>query len=258
MQKGFIVGNFLPAYSSAFTFRDTVPTSPGLESNRLRERFIERSERFSTRKRRYGQGLMVSLALALLVVTGIFRIPMSSSSDLSFTIAEQELVQIEEITPTQQKVLPPPPPKPPVPVAVADDTILEDDDLSLDASLDIDEAIENTPPPPPPAGEPEESEPAFFVAVEQMPTMIGGLQQLSSDLKYPELARKTGLEGTVVVQIIVDEDGKPRDAEVLRPVAEVLDKAAVEAVLKQRFEPGRQRSRPVPVRIAIPVRFYLK
>lgn len=258
MQKGFIVGNFLPAYSSAFTFGNDRPTSPGLESSRLRERFTERSERFTTRKKRYSYGFMASLAAALLVVTGMFNLPMSSSNEVSFAMADQELVQIEEITPTQQKVLPPPPPKPPVPVAVDDETILADDDLDLDASLDIDQVIENLPPPPPSTDEPVEAEPSFFVAVEQMPTMIGGLQQLSQDLKYPELARKTGLEGTVVVQIIVDEEGIPRDAEVLRPVAEVLDKAAVEAVLKQRFEPGRQRSRPVPVRIAIPVRFYLK
>ena len=77
------------------------------------------------------------------------------------------------------------------------------------------------------------------------------------DFFQVELARQAGLEGMVVVNVIIDETGKPESARVVRSVAEVLDKAAVEAVMKQRFEPGRQRNRPVRVEMAIPVRFQL-
>ena len=113
--------------------------------------------------------------------------------------------------------------------------------------------------PPPPEPEVEEEEPTveLFVVVEQMPEMIGGFAALLADLEYPALARQAGLEGMVVVYVIIDETGKPVSARVVKSVAEVLDKAALEAVLKQRFEPGRQRNRPVRVQMAIPVRFQL-
>ena len=118
--------------------------------------------------------------------------------------------------------------------------------------------------PPPPLPEPEvieEEEPdptdEIFVVVEQMPEMIGGFQSLLKDLEYPALARQAGLEGMVVVNVIIDESGMPESARIARSVAEVLDKAAIEAVMKQRFEPGRQRGRPVRVEMAIPVRFQL-
>ncbi len=164
---------------------------------------------------------------------------------------------MEEIVQTLQEVKPPPPPRPPVPVAGPDDEILEDDDLDLDASLDIDEPLADLPPPPPPPQE-EPDEPEIFVIVEQMPELIGGVAQLIKDSKYPDLARKAGLEGTVVVQFIVGADGIPIEPQVVKSVAEILDNAAVEAVMKQRFRPGRQRGQPVPVRMAMPVKFRLR
>ena len=66
-----------------------------------------------------------------------------------------------------------------------------------------------------------------------------------------------GLEGMVVVVVLIDETGKPVRTRIAKSVHEVLDKAAEEAVMKQRFEPGRQRNRAVRVEMAVPVRFQL-
>ena len=213
--------------------------------------------RFQNRQRSYGLTVQGGLGLALLVVTGFFQVPFQSGSNLDITFAEQELVHIEEIAQTVHIAKPPPPPRPPVPVEVADDEILEDIDLDLDATLDIDDFLTQVSAPPPPEEE-EEVEPEIFIVVEQMPELIGGISQLLSDASYPSLARKAGLEGTVVVQIVVDPEGNPQDPRVIKSVAEVLDKSAVEAVMKQRFKPGMQRGTAVPVQVAMPVQFRLR
>lgn len=171
---------------------------------------------------------------------------------------KQDVVTLQEIAQTVQETLPPPPPRPPVPIEVPNDVVLEDDALDLDATLDLAAAVE-LPPPPEMAAEEgdEDDEPEIFVIVEELPEMIGGTAKLASDVKYPQLARQAQLEGLVVVKIVVNADGTPSDPAILKSPGKALDSAAIEAVMKQRFKPGRQRGRAVAAYMAIPVRFQL-
>ena len=226
----------------------------------LEDRFAKRARRYRAQRGRYAVHFQAAFVIALLLVISAFQLRIYPDEAASITLVQQELVTMEEIVQTRQLVKPPPPPRPPVPVEVPDDEIIEDDDLDLDATLDIDEPLVALPPPPLPAEEVEEEEEPedeIFVVVEQMPEMIGGWQALLADLKYPQLARQAGLEGMVVVKVLIDQTGTPSNPQVVKSVHEVLDNAAIEAVLKQRFEPGRQRNRPVRVEMAIPVRFQL-
>ena len=154
----------------------------------------------------------------------------------------------------------PPPPRPPIPVEVPDDVVMDDIELDLDVTLDLDAEILDIPPPPPTpvAKEEEEDEPEIFVVVEQMPTINGGTERLYAILDYPEIARQAGIEGMVVVQVVVMPDGSPSQPFIARSAGEILDKAAVDAVMKLSFTPGKQRGKPVMVRMAIPIRFRLK
>ena len=145
----------------------------------------------------------------------------------------------------------------PVPVEVPNETALEDVDLELDAFLDLNIAVTDIPPPAPARVE-EDDEEEIFVVVEEMPVIKGGLQQLYKYIEYPSLARKAGLEGTVVIKLVVTPEGKPSQPEVLKSVHQVLDAAAIAGIMKLEFEPARQRSREVPVWISIPVVFELK
>jgi eukaryotic-like serine/threonine-protein kinase len=65
---------------------------------------------------------------------------------------------------------------------------------------------------------------------------------------YPKEARRLNAQGTVEVEIIVDEKGIPRDAVVLHSAGAVLDEAVIEAVYKFHYTPAVKDGVPVKVR----------
>ena len=258
MRKNFLVGNFLRAYSGSFRYTPEYGadiSSPDPEW--LGSRFQRRAEKARARRYRYALTLQLATIAAIAVPLVATQIDYRGGSSMMIAEAQQEVVTLQEIAQTVQRTLPPPPPRPPVPVEVPNETILEDDMLDLDATLDIAVAAELPPPPALAEEAEEEEEPEIFVVVEEMPEMIGGAAQLAASVEYPHIARKAGLEGLVVVKIVVNPDGTPSDPTVLKSPGKALDTAAIDAVMKQRFKPGRQRGRAVAAYMAIPVRFQL-
>jgi TonB family protein len=77
------------------------------------------------------------------------------------------------------------------------------------------------------------------------------------DPEYSEEARKAHYQGTVVLYLIVDAEGMPRDVRVWRPLGKGLDEKAVEAVSKWRFRPATKYGTPVAVQINIEMQFKL-
>ncbi len=242
--------------------RTTEPTARAKRSVRHGRRTLTKA-RGKDWHSHYRLSVEVGLAVSLAIVVWLIRAPMYPSAEtFEVTLAQQEVVRMEEIQQTEQTLKPPPPPRPPVPVEVADDTILDEDELELDVTLDLNEAVDFIPPPPPPAadeeGGPEEDVSEIFVVVEQMPQIIGGPNKIYEYLEYPTIARQAQMEGLVVVQVVVEPDGTGSNAVVAKSAGKVLDEAALEAVKKLRYEPGRQRGRAVRVKLAIPIRFMLK
>jgi len=94
-----------------------------------------------------------------------------------------------------------------------------------------------------------------FIKVERRPELI---RKVIPD--YPEMARAAGIEGKVVVSMVVDTLGNVAHAEVYATSDNsLLDRAAVEAALKCGFTPGFQRDRPVVVRnVILPFNFRLQ
>ncbi len=208
----------------------------------------------------YRLSVEIGLVLSLFLLAAVIRAPIyQSSGGLDIQLAQQEVVTMEEIQQTKQAVKPPPPPRPPVPVEVADDTVMDDEELNLDVTLDITETPAYVPPPPEPvAEESEEDLDEIFVVVEQMPEIVGGPGKIYEYLEYPLIARQAQMEGLVVVQIVVEPDGTGSSPTVVKSAGQILDDAAVAAVLELRFKPGMQRGRPVRVNMAIPIRFLLR
>ena len=77
--------------------------------------------------------------------------------------------------------------------------------------------------------------------------------------EYPEEARRKEIEGLVVLEAILDREGRVEpDVQVVRSIP-ILDEEAVSAVRKWRFRPGRDRDgSPVRVILEIPIRFVLR
>lgn len=217
---------------------------------------LRKEEKYDLRNK-YPLYIEVGLIATLGILILAFRVDWSPDNDFDIVMPEQEQINMEEILQTTQIEQPPPPPKPPVPVEVPNDEVLEDEALDLDASLDLDAPISNEPPPPPPAEEEVEEEPEIFVIVEEMPELIGGLSGIQSKIKYPEIARKAGVEGRVIVQFVVDENGNVQDPAVVRGIGAGCDQEAVRAVSQAKFTPGKQRGNAVKVKMSLPITFRL-
>ncbi len=102
-----------------------------------------------------------------------------------------------------------------------------------------------------------------FTRVEQMPSFGSGerelLDYLSKSIVYPEKAKIDSIQGTVVVQFIVDETGKITNPVVVRQVRADLDNETLRVMREMPdWKPGRQDGKPVKVRYTMPIRFRLE
>ena len=96
-----------------------------------------------------------------------------------------------------------------------------------------------------------------------MPEFPGGsaalIRYLQDNVKYPPEAAKSGIQGRVVVQFVIDEAGQVGDVKVVRSVSEEVDAEAVRVVKSlPKFEPGRQNGEPVAVWYTLPVAFKMR
>lgn len=199
----------------------------------------------------------ISVAVAILIVIVAFQyFPKLEEGEAQIIEAPQEVVNIEDIDNTRQENRPPPPPKPPIPIEAPTDDVLDDIEIE-DTELDMDEEVE-APPPPVEEEEEEEEVATFFVAVEEMPQPIGGIAAIQKNIIYPEIAKRAGVQGRVFVKAFVNKQGVVEKVELIRGIGAGCDEAAMEAVKKTKFKPGKQRGKAVPVQVAIPVVFKLQ
>jgi protein TonB len=208
-------------------------------------------------RRQYRLHLQIGAILTLLLLIFLARLDLhpARAEALKYT---QDIPPIAVEIP--QTVHPTPqPPRPLIPTVVPDNSLIEADDLGLDPLFLQRVLPEIGPPPEPP--EPEVSDPesdAPFVLVEQMPELEGGLAGLQKKIKYPEIAKKAGVEGRVFVQFIVDEQGNVTNPEVVRGIGAGCDEEALRALRTAKFTPGKQRGKAVRVKMTLPVTFRLK
>ena len=103
----------------------------------------------------------------------------------------------------------------------------------------------------------------IYEVCEQMPIFEGGdaalLKYLTDSVKYPELAKKHGVQGRVVIGFIVEKDGSLTNVKVLRAVDRALDAEALRVVKGMpKWIPGCQDEQLVRVRYNVPVSFRLE
>lgn len=209
-------------------------------------------------RRSYNRVFKISLIIVISMLIAAFRFFPDVEQEALEMEGPQELITVEDIMNTKHENRPPPPPKPPVPIEAPSDDLLDDVEIG---TMEIDMSEEVAAPPPPPKEEKKiivEEEPQFFVAVEQQPEPIGGLAALQEKVVYPEIAQRAGVEGKVYVMAYVNEEGIVEKAEVMKGIGAGCDEEAVKAVLETRFTPGKQRGRPVRVKMGLPIVFIIK
>lgn len=76
--------------------------------------------------------------------------------------------------------------------------------------------------------------------------------------QYTDEGRRQGVEGDVVLEIVVRRDGSVGDVKILRRLGAGLDQKAIDAVRQWRFSPARRMGAPVDVIVEVAVEFKLR
>ncbi|MBQ8655831.1 MAG: energy transducer TonB [Prevotella sp.] len=98
---------------------------------------------------------------------------------------------------------------------------------------------------------------------EQYPDFQGGqaalIKYLNENIQYPNIAKENGVQGRVMVRIVVEKDGTLSDVQIVRSVDPSLDKEALRVVKASSgmWKPGYQRGKPVRTEWTVPVAFRL-
>ena len=208
---------------------------------------------------RYNYRLVLecSIIISLLILILAFKFfPHLEKRVIEFE-APQVLFKVEDIQQTKQDPTPPPPPeKPSLIVEAVANTDVEDIEFE-ETEIDFNQELSTPPPPQRKQKIVVEEEPVYFVAVEEMPFPIGGIQAIHDLIIYPNIAKRAGVEGKVYVLAYVNEEGTVTKTEVLKGIGGGCDEAAEYAVQHTKFSPGKQRGKPVNVKVMVPIIFKL-
>ena len=202
-------------------------------------------------------GLIIALSFSIMsyeYTSGASEIKDSGSVSME-TLEEEDI----EITRPEEEKPPPPPEEPP---EAPEEIEIKENEEELEKEVEIEtaetdqnEMIEME--------EEEFSEP--FISVEQMPifgkckneacTQSEIMKFIARNFKYPEIAKANGIEGRVIIEFVVEKDGKVGRVKILLGLDKHVDKAAIEVVEKlPKFTPGRQIGKAVPVKYTVPIR----
>ena len=241
-------------------------------------------------ERKYPLSMLISLGVALLLVTAAVVYPLIANSlnrksedtipvKVKKVINYSELkapppIDLEKVQPPvleakpKAKVIKYLPPKPKKDEEVIDEEIIPTmDELSQDfigteniegldsIMIDSEEVII--------ASEKPEKVEEVFEFVEVMPEFIGGPEAmskyLSDNLQYPQMAKENQIAGLVFVSFVVTTSGSIEDVQLARGVHPSLDKEAIRVISGMPlWKPGLQNRQKVSVRFTMPIRFVLK
>jgi periplasmic protein TonB len=101
----------------------------------------------------------------------------------------------------------------------------------------------------------------IFVVAEKNPEPVNGYKSfydlLNKNIKYPRQASSIGTEGKVFVEFIVNRNGEASDLKIIRGIGSGCDEEAMRVLALTKWEPGKQRGKPVRVKMILPIMFKL-
>jgi protein TonB len=206
-------------------------------------------------------GMYFSVGLVITLSLTVLCFEWKSYDDTNIVLLghiSDDFEDLLEIPPTRQP--PPPPPKIQQPeiIEVPDEEEIEEIEIDLDVEITEEQVVEEI------VFEETEEEVAdeIFTIVENKPEFEGGhsayMRFLQKNIKYPAQARRMGIEGRVFVQFVIGVDGAVSQVVILKGLGAGCDKEAIRVISKSpNWIPGKQRGKPVRVRMVVPLIFSL-
>jgi len=189
-------------------------------------------------------------AVAAIVITFIVFVVSPEVKFKPYKLRQEEMEVVELEDKPESFELPPPPaeapPPPKVIEAAPDEEVTEDVEIA-DTFIDLESALTSGVQAYDLSGGDE-----GFVVSQEKPTLLQFVPP-----EYPEMARMSQLQGTVIVKVLVGPDGNVMDAQVVQGVNPVLDRSAIAAARRTKWKPGKQRNIPVKCWMALPYNFKL-
>ncbi|MGM0944408.1 MAG: energy transducer TonB [Bacteroidota bacterium] len=212
-------------------------------------------------KNRSGLFFNLGLSLSVGLILVAFEWKSENSGPLKNIGTSNENWILEEI-PLSIQSPPPPPPQPISPEINEVDNQIELDDFDIDLDINIDESkiipevvLEDSPPIVETAEE-------IVDITEVQASFQGGMnawyEYLNKNLRYPNLAKRMGVEGTVLVRFVINKDGSVQDVEILRALGGGCDEVAMEVIKNSpHWIPGKIKGQAVRYRMVMPINFKL-
>ena len=208
--------------------------------------------------------MQIGLIISLIVAWLAFEYKSYDKREIDPSLLRQtEVVEEEMVEITKQEEMKPQPvemPKQTTQLEIVDDDV-EVEDIEINVETNQNEVIEEYVPVE--VEEEEVVEAEVFTIVEQMPSFPGGdakmYEYLGKNIKYPQIARETGIQGRVFVNFVVEPDGSVSNVKVLRGIGGGCDEEAMRVVKGMpKWSPGKQRGKTVRVSYTLPVVFKLQ
>lgn len=206
----------------------------------------------------------IGLTISLLLINVLFQWKTYDSGEyVDIAASDVTTEELIDIPVTKQ---PPPPPQQKVQqpniVEVTEEEIIEEIEVDFDIEITEDQAIDYTEMEVEMEQPEEEVAEEIFTIVEDAPTPAGGLTAfytyINENIKYPVYAMRMGIQGKVFVQFVVNSDGSLTDMQVVKGIGGGCDEEAVRVLQNApKWNPGKQRGKPVRVRMIIPISFVL-
>jgi len=204
----------------------------------------------------YRPVLLVSTLVSAFLCVGFYNLNMRMEKERVSSQKQGQAIEVVDIPATaQQQEQAAAPARPAVPVEARDesqvqDLTIMDTELYQQASVAVPEKLQE-------ASNisqqvEQEAPPMEFWMVEEKPTIVTQVIPV-----YPEIARQAGMEGDVIVEMVIGTDGKVQSVQILRGPP-VFHDAARDAAMKMTFTPAKQNDRPVRVKVSQRISFRLR
>ena len=208
--------------------------------------------------------IQIGMVISLLIAWLAFEHKNYDKREIDESLLNREIVEDLEMTEITKQEEPKPQPVE-MPKQTTQLEIVQDDveveDIEINAEVDQQEVIEEYVPVE--VEEEEVVEQEIFQIVEEMPSFPGGeaklMEYVAKNIKYPQIARETGIQGRVFVGFVVEPDGSISNVKLLRGIGGGCDEEAMRVIKSlPKWKPGKQRGKAVRVSYQIPVFFKLQ